>query len=196
MRWLIVQANPEASALVAAMGERAQDALGRTHSVRLIDLDDIAYQPCLSGQELANYFELAEDHPDGVVRGHISDVRWAEGIVFVYPTTAAGLPAVMKGWLDRTLIPGVAFTLNPRTQRIMPALTNIRRLAIVTTSAAPTWWLRLVGDGGRTTIARTVRLICHRPSRFTFMSLPSVNSATGTGKEAFLDEVTKRLERL
>ena len=35
----------------------------------------------------------------------------AEVLVFVYPTWWSGLPAILKGWLERVMVPGVGFTL-------------------------------------------------------------------------------------
>ena len=42
--------------------------------------------------------------------GTRSLVRWADALVFVYPTWWMGLPAILKGWLERVFVPGVAST--------------------------------------------------------------------------------------
>ena len=64
--------------------------------------------------------ERLDDHaPDRNTRNvadHVAAIRWAEALVFVYPTWWYGLPAILKGWLDRVWVPEVAFTL-PGTSR-------------------------------------------------------------------------------
>ena len=42
---------------------------------------------------------------------HIERLKWAEAILFVYPTWWYGLPAMLKGWFDRVWAKDVAFTL-------------------------------------------------------------------------------------
>ena len=43
---------------------------------------------------------------------------WASvtGLVFVYPTWWSGPPAVLKGWLERVFVPGVAFDFDDKRQ--------------------------------------------------------------------------------
>ncbi|CAN0545281.1 unnamed protein product, partial [Ectocarpus sp. 8 AP-2014] len=50
--------------------------------------------------------QVAED-----VKGHVDDLQWCSGLVLCYPTWWYSFPAILKGWLDRTLMPGVAFDL-------------------------------------------------------------------------------------
>jgi NAD(P)H dehydrogenase (quinone) len=48
------------------------------------------------------------DHP---FPGHAERLAWAEGLVFVYPTWWYGLPAMLKGWLDRVWTPEITFAI-------------------------------------------------------------------------------------
>jgi hypothetical protein len=38
---------------------------------------------------------------------HHHDLRWCDSVVFVFPTWWFSLPAIVKGYLDRVLLPGV-----------------------------------------------------------------------------------------
>lgn len=42
---------------------------------------------------------------------HAEALAWCDALIFVYPTWWQGLPAMLKGWLDRVLLPGIAFDL-------------------------------------------------------------------------------------
>jgi NAD(P)H dehydrogenase (quinone) len=50
----------------------------------------------------------------------------AEGLVFVYPTWWYGLPAMLKGWLDRVWTPDITFRSSPDTRPDRPLMTHIR----------------------------------------------------------------------
>lgn len=95
----------------------------------------------------------------------------ADALLFCYPTTTFTVPAVLKGWLERVLVPGVAFVFDAK-DRVAPGMTNVRRLGVVTTT--PHGWLttKRARDQGRRTILWTLRLSCHRLCRRTFASMP------------------------
>ncbi len=192
MRWLIVHANPDPNAFSAALRDQALASLASSgHDVRLIDLYGLGFNPNFSADEHRDYLEIATAHPDPLVRAHIDLLRWAEGLVFVYPTWWTSLPAILKGWLDRTLLPHVAFTLDPKTQKVTPALSNIRRLVGITTTGSPSWRVRILGDGGRTTIGRTVRLVCHRRTKVDWHVLGSIHTRSAGERAQFLSDVDR-----
>jgi len=45
-------------------------------------------------------------------------VRSADGLVFVYPTTLSTVTPGIKGWIERTLVPGVAFTIGDQVDDV------------------------------------------------------------------------------
>ena len=42
---------------------------------------------------------------------YADDLAWAEALVLVYPTWWSGQPAMLKGWIDRVWVAGVAWEL-------------------------------------------------------------------------------------
>ena len=123
-------------------------------------------------------------------------VRWAEAIVFVYPTWWAGLPAMVKGWLDRVLVPGVAFVLDERTRKVQPTLQHVRLVAGVSTYGSPRAYVGALGDGGRRTINRALRLVCGRRTRTVWLGLYAMDRRTDAERRAFVAEVEHRMSRL
>lgn len=96
-------------------------------------------------------------------------VQRAGALVFAYPTVMAGPPPVLKGWLDRVMVPGVAFQFNARN-KVRPNLTNVRRIGLVSTIDEPTPLVRRHDDLGYRILARTLRLNCSRRCRTSRVS--------------------------
>ena len=193
---LVVLAHPDPDSFCTAAARRAQDALrDRGHTVEMIDLYAIGYRPAMTEAERRAY-ETERPVVDPVVAEHVEMVRRAEILVFVYPTWWSGLPAMLKGWLDRTLVPGVAFVLDPDTQRVRPGLTHLRHLVGISTYGSPRLYVAIVNDNGRRTINRTLRLATRFRARTTWLAHYSTDTSDPAERSAFLDRITTRLERL
>ena len=89
----------------------------------------------------------------------------------------------MKGWLERVLVPGVAFVFDHK-HRVRPGMQNIRRIGAITTSPHSRV-ARLRGrDAGKRTTARTLRLSAHKRCRTTFVSVPTPADDEGLARIA------------
>ena len=192
MRCLVVHAHPDPDSYSTALRTRAVAGLtAGGHEVEVIDLYGIGYDPCLTEAEHVDYFTIGADHPDPVVAAHIEQLLRAEALVFVYPTWWSGLPAILKGWLDRTFLPGVSFVLaGPEGREVVrPNLTSVRRLVGITTYGSKRLDVTVLGDAGRRTIARSVRLVCAPRCRTTWLGLNQLDTAEETTRLDFLDRV-------
>ena len=101
------------------------------------DLYAEAFDPKLGVGELEHYEDCARNTQG--IETEVAVLGWCDTLIFVYPTWWYGLPAVLKGWLDRVLVPGVAFRMPDENGDIKPALTHITRLAVFTTCGASRW---------------------------------------------------------
>lgn len=197
MRFLVVFANPDPASFGAAILQAAVTGLERGgHDVDVIDLDRSGYEPCLSAEELRGYDTLAAAHPDAEVATHIDLLRNAEGLVFVYPTFWGGMPAIMKGWVDRTLLPGVAFAFDPDSRRIRGRLTHLRHLIGITTYGSPRSYRWLVGDAGRRLVRRVIRFSCGARCRSRWLSLDGLDGRQQSDRADFLREVELTMAEL
>lgn len=153
---------------------------GRGHELDVLDLSGT--DQFMSAAEHAAYHS---DEPvvSDDVRDSVARLRQAGGLLFCYPTVAFTVPARLKGWLERTLVPGVGFVFD-RNNRIRRGMTNIRRVGAVTTSPHGRRARMRARDGGRRTTVRTMRLCSHSRCRVTFVSLPA-----GTGAGAASDGI-------
>jgi putative NADPH-quinone reductase len=195
MRCLIVYSHPVETSYCAALCRQAVSALeGAGHEVRLLDLYAEGFDPVLSRQERLDYH--ARGANERLVRVHLDHLAWAQALVFVYPTWWYGLPAMLKGWLDRVWIPYVTFTLPEGNEPIRGLMHNIVRIAGVSTSGASRLWLAMVGNPGRRTITRGVRALCHPRCRTTWLAHYNIDRSTPASRAAFLERVARELGRL
>ncbi len=99
---------------------------------------------------------------------------------------------MLKGWLDRVWLPGVAFRLDSPGE-LRPLLTRIRRIGVVTTYGSPAWRLWLVGWPDRKLIGRGLRPLCARRCRLDWVALTGMDNSTAKQRERFLAKVRSRL---
>ena len=128
MRALIVLAHPCHDGFAHAAARSAIAGLERAgHEADLIDLYADGFRSAMSFDERLVY---DSDDPicDEQVRDHIARLQAAQLLVFVYPTWWSGLPAVLKGWLERVMVPGVGFRFDERTGKVRPGLQHVRRI--------------------------------------------------------------------
>ncbi len=192
MRVLVVYCHPDPDSYTAAVRDTACAALAAGgHAVRLVDLYAEGFDPVMSAEERLNY------HTAGVneepIREHIAHLRWAEGILFVFPTWWYGLPAMLKGWLERVWVPHVTFSLPTGNEPIRPLMTHIRFLGGITTCGAPWWWTKVVGEPGRRIILRGIRVLCHRRCRTLWLVHHKIDASTPDTRAVFLASVRRRL---
>lgn len=192
MRALVVYCHPVPESFCAAIRDTAMEALtARGDEVRLVDLHAENFQPVMSCAERRIYNDQAPADP--ALRPHIDNLKWAEAILFVYPTWWYGLPAMLKGWLDRVWAKDVAFALPPDGGPVTPLMTHVRRLGVITTCGAPRWMSFLIGQPGRKTILRGMWMLTGRGCRTLYLAHYNMDSSTPESRAAFLAQVRRRL---
>ncbi len=197
MRLLVVFCHPDPDSFGAAIFRTATDALRAAgHELRVIDLYAEGFDPVFTRDEKRSYLTDTAKNIAGVA-SHVEALRWAEGWVAIYPTWFYGLPAMLKGWLDRVWLPGVTFQVASAKKRtIRGELGNIRRFVGITTSGSPWWWLRVIGDPGRSLLMKGLRPLYARGCRLTWLQLHDMNHVTAADREAFLAKVDRTLRTL
>ena len=196
MRVLVVSCHPRPGSFTAHLASRAIAGLERGgHQVQHLDLYAMGFVTEMSRAEREAYHG-EEPVLDPQVADHIDAVQRAETLVFVYPTWWAGLPAKLKGWFERVLVPGVGFRFDDRSGKIRPNLTHVRRIVGISTYGSQRWYVRLVNDVGRRTITRTVRVACGWRTRTEWHALYAIDSADDAARSEFADRVEAAMEAL
>ena len=195
MKVLVVLAHPNPESFSHAIVNKVSDTLAECgHSVSVIDLYAVGYSPAMTRPELAAYTSTTPAI-DPMVIEHTRLIQECSAIVFVYPTWWSSMPAILKGWIDRTMLPGVAFSVHPETLKLQPGLTDVRRLIGITTFGGPRLASLVVRDNGSKIVTRSLRAICHRRCRATWLRLFNIDSSTPAEREKFLQRVERTLRK-
>ena len=105
MKISVILAHPEEGSFNHAIAQAAEDRLtANGHTVMLHDLYQEGSGPLLPGEEIPKGASL----PPMIAR-HCAEIAQAEGIVIVHPNWWGMPPAILKGWVDRVIRPGVAY---------------------------------------------------------------------------------------
>ena len=194
MRALVVYCHPNPESLVAAARDRALAGLASAgHEVRVTDLYADRFEPAMSAHE-----RLTHGDP-GVgadLQPYADDLAWAEALVLVYPTWFSGQPAMLKGWIDRVWVAGVAWELPEGANVLRPLLHNVRRIVAVTTHGSSKLINSLQGEAGKRTVTRSIRTMCSKRTRTTWCALYGLDTTDEAKRLAFLDRMERTLAKL
>lgn len=193
MHVLVLYCHPRPDSFSAALRDAAVEGLTTSgHTVELVDLYAEGFDPVLSAHQRSMYFD--EDKNQLGLEKQIDALRRAEGLLLVYPTWWFGMPAILKGWFDRVWLPGVAFRLGGR-RGLVPLLTNIRRIGVVTTYGSPRWLLWWVGWPDWRVVRKGFRPLCAPGCRVDWVGLTSMDTASPARLREFVAVVRRRLSQ-
>jgi putative NADPH-quinone reductase len=195
MQILVVYAHPALdSYLASVLGELTGLLEARGHSLKILDLYEQGFDPVLRLEAWRNH---REGRPTpGELDDHVQALQDAEGLIFVYPTWWYGLPAILKGWIDRVFQPQVAFAVENGAFQLH-YLPNIRRFGVVTTYGSPrpfiTW---IVGDPVRRALMRGLKLQFAAGIRTRWSAIYNVDARHGSDLAIAREKAAKQAARL
>jgi len=131
---LIILGHPSSKSFNGALADNfAAGAAG--HSVEKLYLGDLKFDPVLwmaKEQEFEANLTAAQEK-----------IKNADHLVFVYPNWWGGMPALLKGFIDRTFTMGFAYTL--KDGEVKPrGLLGGKTAEIILTMDTPSCYYRLV----------------------------------------------------
>jgi NAD(P)H dehydrogenase (quinone) len=105
MKVSLILAHPRSGSFNHATAEMARNTLQSCgHQVSFHDLYQERFDPILRYEEIPKGTAL-----DPIVQTHCEEIASADGIVIVHPNWWGMPPAILKGWVDRVIRPGVAY---------------------------------------------------------------------------------------
>lgn len=105
MRISVILSHPDPESFNHAIAQTAMKTIkANGHSVVFHDLYQEKFDPLLHQNE------IPEDAPlTAEIKTHCEEIASADGIIIVHPNWWGQPPAILKGWIDRVMRPGVTY---------------------------------------------------------------------------------------
>jgi NAD(P)H dehydrogenase (quinone) len=110
MKVTVVLAHPDKKSFNYAIAEAAVRTLNASgYEVTFHDLYREKFSPSIPSREIPRSVSLPQQ-----IRKHCEEIPQADGIIIVHPNWWGQPPAILKGWIDRVLRPGVTYEFTER----------------------------------------------------------------------------------
>lgn len=186
---LVILGHPDRASFCGALAEAyGQHVRAAGAAVRELNLGSLQFDPVL----WHGYRQIQALEPD--LQQAQADILWADHLVFVYPNWWGSMPALLKGFFDRTLLPGFAFkyhTHDPFWDRLLVG----RSAHLIVTMDTPSWYYRwFFKMPGHQQMKRTILEFCGvKPIRIT--EIAPVRQSTPVQRSRWLEQVGRLAER-
>ena len=186
MNILIINGHPDKESYNYALAASyKKGALTSGTELKEINIGELSFNPNLE----FGYRKRTTLEPDLIAAQE--SIKWADHIVWIYPVWWGGVPAIMKGFLDRVLLPGFAFKKREDSVWWDKFLTG-KTSRIICTMDQPTWYYRWVNGQPSHTAMKKLCL--------NFVGIKKVRiTAIGPlrlSKDSFRDKWLKKVEKL
>lgn len=132
MNILVILSHPKQGSFCHAIAASVKEVLVKNgHDVTFHDLYEEKFDPVLHQHEIPKDAEVCAG-----IRKHCDEIVSAEGIVIVHPNWWGQPPAILKGWIDRVIRPGVAyeFLVGDKGEGVPRGLLKARAAIVFNTS--------------------------------------------------------------
>ncbi len=183
MNILIILGHPGTETFceqLALSYQKGAEQAGAT--VKLLKLNELQFDLNLrGGYKKSMPLEPDLQHAQELISG-------AQHLVFVYPSWWGLMPALLKGFIDRTFLPGFAFKYRKDSPMWDKLLAGRSARLIVTMDAPPLYYWLMQGGGGHRAMKNSILKFCGiKPVKIT--SIGSIKSSTAQKREKWLAQV-------
>jgi len=135
---LVINGHPNKNSINFALAEAYYNgAKNGGADANIIHIADLEFNPNLQ----FGYQQRIELEPDLIMA--LEKIKAADHLVWVHPVWWGGMPALMKGFIDRLFLPGITFQY--RADSVWwDKLLKGKTARIITTMDQPGWYYRLI----------------------------------------------------
>lgn len=185
MTVLIIYAHPSGQSfgqLVLECVIGTLNELGRQYTLE--DLYKQEFNPVLSEDEYNTYWD---NKPPS---DHELNLLSCSRIIFIYPTWNHGFPAILKGYIDKTFRPTIAFSRNVEGKICFHELSNIKSAIFVTTYGSSLLQNYLLNfNAQKVTTTRGFGRLFSRDCVVVWKALYAMDSSSEKKRSKFLREL-------
>ncbi len=135
MKALIIHSHPYDQSFNTQVVHAASEILSAKsgYTVETIDLVDDGFDPVMSSEDLKLWRTGA--YHDKLAESYMEKLNQADLLIFPFPIWWGAMPAVLKGFCDKVLLPGKAYKYGEAGEMI--GLLKGKRAVVVTTMQTP-----------------------------------------------------------
>ncbi|EIR7350421.1 TPA: NAD(P)H-dependent oxidoreductase [Listeria innocua] len=184
MKTTIIIGHPYPKSFNYAILEKVKNKTNAT----IINLVEDNFNPAMLSDDLAGFSR--GQYADPLVEKYQDILKMTEKLIIITPIWWYGLPALYKGFLDKVMLKGFAYT--EEKGRLIGELTNIKETLIITTSEAPKWYIKyFAGNPMRVLSKRVFKDIGLKKVRWIHQG--NITKTTQDKRIKFLDYVETKL---
>ncbi|RAS71715.1 NAD(P)H-dependent oxidoreductase [Priestia endophytica] len=186
---LIIQGNPNVDSFCSALAEHYEKgALSKGMHVKKLEIGKMTFDPNLR-YGYRKRMELEED----LLKAQ-ELILWANHLVFVYPTWWGTMPAVLKGFIDRTFLPGFSYQYR-KNSPLWDKLLKNKTARLIVTMDTPKWYYHFVyKKAGHTLMKKGILEFCGvKPVRIS--TIGSLKFLSTGKKQAWLEKIARLGEK-
>jgi len=183
MRIYLLMAHPDRDSFDGAIANTYQAAaLAAGHQLERQDLASMDFDPILH----RGYKTIQPLEPDLVQAQEL--IAWCERWVIVYPVWWGSVPALLKGFFDRTLLPGQAFRPHEGDPGWDKLLAGRSGQLLITSDAPNIWtWLAYHNSDVRMVKHAVLQFCGIKPVKVTRFA--EIRSSTEAQRAGYLEQV-------
>lgn len=180
---LIINGHPNKSSFNHVLADSYKKGAKESNAnVDIINISDLNFNPNLQ----YGYQKRIDLEPD--LLNSLEKIKKAEHLVWVHPVWWGGLPAIMKGFIDRLFLPSITFQYKENSIWWDKLLTG-KTARIITTLDQPSWYYKFVyGNPSVNQLKKCVLEFCGvTPVSVTYVGI--IKSSESKQREKWIKEI-------
>ncbi|UUI02335.1 NAD(P)H-dependent oxidoreductase [Oceanobacillus jeddahense] len=185
----VIYAYPNDSGFNSAIFSTVEKNIHPRHHVKVIDLYQDNFHPVLYFDNIHKRRDLQFDSE---VEEYREIVSWASHLIFIFPIWWGGMPAILKGFVDRVFAKGFAYEY----KGVIPiGLLKNKTGWIITTHDTPSLYVKLMQhDYGRVLKKQILKMCGITPTAFHTMSF--LRYKKEKSRKRFLEQLTRKAQKI
>ena len=180
---VVILGHPSNESFCAYLLEKyCEGAKASGSEIERINVGELDFAPFLEN----GYLKKQIIEPD--IKDAQEKIKWCDHLVFVYPTWWAAPPALLKAFIERTLLPGFAFQYK-KSKHIVAwdkFLNNKSARIISTMDTPPIFYKWIIGDPGYKMMKDILNFCGIKPVAKTYFG--SVKMSSESARQKWIDK--------
>lgn len=192
MKILIVYTYPHHESLNGGILNTVIKNINPVHQTRVIDLYKEQFDPVLYFDKTHKRSHLQYDQETKAYRDAIS---WSDHIIFIFPIWWGGMPAILKGFIDRVFVQNFAYSYS--TKKILPnKLLKGRSASIIVTHDTPKLMVKFIQqDYGKVLKTQVLASMCGIKVKRRLVS-PDIRTSNLKQRQKFLKKIERYTQKI